>query len=141
MNGKKSLRKTYYLFNCQNFILGRMAVRIAQLLQGKNSFRYAPNKIGECFIIVTNSDKLNVSGRKKKEKKYHYFSGYPGGITSRTLEDVLKKDSRQAIWNSVYGMLPKNKLRDIMMKKIFIFKDENHNIQNAQIKEITSKSS
>ncbi len=140
MNRKKAIKKTYYLFNCQNFILGRMAARIAHLLQGKNNPRYAPNKISECFIIVTNSDKLNVSGQKKKEKIYHSFSGYPGGITSRTLEDTLKKDSRQVIWNSVYGMLPKNKLRSIMMKKIFIFKDGNHNIQNGQIKEVTPES-
>jgi len=140
MNRKKSIKKTYYLFNCQNFILGRMAARIAHLLQGKNNPRYAPNKIGECFIIVINSDKLNVSGRKKKGKIYHSFSGYPGGITSRTLKDVLEKDSRQAIWNSIYGMLPKNKLRDIIMKKIFIFKDENHSIQNDQIKEVTPES-
>lgn len=136
MNKEKSAKKKYYLFNCENFTLGRMSSRIAFLLQGKNNSQYAPNKTGECFIIVINSDKVNVSGRKLNNKMYHSFSGYPGGISSQSLAEVLKKDSRQIIWNSVYGMLPKNKLRDRMMKKMFIFKDDKHNIQNGQIEEI-----
>ena len=136
MNTEKSAKKKYRLFNCENFILGRMAAKIAFLLQGKNDPRYAPNKVGEYFVVVTNSDKLNVTGRKKADKTYHSFSGYPGGITSRKLEDVIKIDSRKAVWESVYGMLPKNKLRGIMMKKMLIFKDDKHNVQNAEIEEI-----
>lgn len=137
MNEKNS--KKYYLFNSENFILGRMSSKIAFLLMGKEKSSYAPNKTGENFVIIVNADKLNVSGRKKSDKVYHTFSGYPGGITSRKLEEALKKDSRKVIWNSVYGMLPKNKLRDLMMKKMFIFKDDRHDIKNARIEEIKPK--
>lgn len=136
MNKEKPTKKKYCLFNCENFILGRMSAKIAFLLQGKNEPQYAPNKVGEYFVIVTNSDKLNVSGRKKSDKKYHAFSGYPGGISSRSLEEVIEKDSRKAVWEAVYGMLPKNKLRDIMMKKMLIFKNDKHNVQSAEIEEI-----
>jgi large subunit ribosomal protein L13 len=131
--------KKYYLINCENFILGRMATKIAFLLQGKDQPQYAPNKTGDCFVIVTNSDKLNVSGRKRSDKMYHSFSGYPGGITSRKLEDVLERDSRKIIWEAVYGMLPKNKLRDVMMKKMFISKDDKHEMQNVEVEEIKTQ--
>jgi large subunit ribosomal protein L13 len=129
-------KKKYYLFNCENFILGRMATEIAFLLQGKKDPQYVPNRPGDAYVIVINSDKLNVSGRKKDDKTYHSYSGYPGGITSRKLKDVIKRDSRKAVWESIYGMLPKNKLRDVMMKKITISKDADHGLVNAEIEEI-----
>src|SRR4030042_2333112 len=131
MSKSKTVSKNYYLFDCKKFILGRMSSRIATLLQGKNLPDYAPYKEGNCFIIVINSDKLNVSGKKLASKIYHSFSGYPGGSTSRTLEKALGNDSRKVVWNSIYGMLPKNKLRDKMMKKIQIFRDEKHDIKNC----------
>lgn len=133
---KPSVNKKYCLFNCENFVLGRMAARIAHLLQGKERPQYAPNKTGEYFVIVINSDKLNVSGRKHSHKMYHSFSGYPGGVTSRKLEEQIEKDSRKVVQNSVFGMLPKNKLRDLLMKKMLVFKDDQHNMSNKLIKEI-----
>lgn len=136
MNKKKTPKEKYYLFNCEDFFLGKMSVKIAFLLQGKDKPDYAPNKMEKRFVIVINSDKLKVSGRKKDSKIYHTFSGYPGGITSRTLRETIKRDSRKVIWNSVYGMLPKNKLRDEMMKKMFIFKDSKHTAGNIQTEEV-----
>jgi len=136
MNKPSLPPKKYYLFNCENFILGRMSTKIAQLLQGKDKPQYAPNKAGDCFVIVINSDKLNVSGRKLKDKMYHTFSGYPGGISSRNLEEMIKKDSRKAIQEAVRGMLPKNKLRNLMMKRMLVFKGEKHDLANIQAEEV-----
>jgi large subunit ribosomal protein L13 len=79
--------------------------------------------------VVINSDKVRVTGNKKEKKMYHSFSGYPGGITSRTLKDKIKLDSREIISTSVYGMLPKNKLRDRMMKRLLVFKDKEHSLK------------
>ncbi len=126
MNKKTLPVKKHYLFNCEDFVLGRMAAKIAFILQGKDLPDFAPNVESAVNVIVINSDKLRVSGRKKDEKTYHTYSGYPGGITSRKLKDVIERDSRQAVWNSVYGMLPKNKLRDLLMKRMLICKDENY---------------
>jgi large subunit ribosomal protein L13 len=126
--GKKPARK-YYLFDCDDFILGRMSTKAAFLLQGKHKVDYLPNNDGGDFIVVINSDKVRVTGNKKDQKMYHSFSGYPGGITSRTLKDKIKRDSREVISASVYGMLPKNKLRDRMMRRLLVFKDAEHGIK------------
>jgi large subunit ribosomal protein L13 len=139
MSDKKALKtsqKKYSLFDCEKYILGRMSAKAAFILQGKDNPQFSPNKPGDSFVIVINSDKILVSGKKMKDKMYHSFSGYPGGISSRNLEEQIAKDSRKVVWDSIYGMLPKNKLRDVMMKKIFIFKDSHHNISNGDIEEI-----
>lgn len=128
------MKNSYYLFDCKKFILGRMATRIAFLLEGKHRPDYAPNADGKVFVIVINSDEVKVTGRKKEGKIYHSFSGYPGGISSRSLKVALQKDSRKVVFNAVYGMLPKNKLRSKMMKRMFVFKDEKHNVKADIIK-------
>jgi large subunit ribosomal protein L13 len=124
---KKS--RKYYLFDCNDFILGRMAARIAFILQGKHMSDYAPNQDGGDFAVVINSDKIRTTGNKQEKKMYHSFSGYPGGITSLRLKDKMARDSRQVIVSAVYGMLPKNKLRDRMMKRLLVFKDNKHNLE------------
>ncbi len=136
MKNKKSKEvRKYFLFDCDNFILGRMAAHIAFILQGKQKSDYSPNGDNGDFAVVINSDKIRTTGNKKEKKIYHSFSGYPGGITSRTLKDKMEIDSRQVIIKSVYGMLPKNKLRDRMMKRLLVFKDSKHNLK-VNIQEI-----
>lgn len=130
MKSKKSkTARKYFLFDCDDFILGRMSTRAAFLLQGKHKPDYLPNNDQGDFVVVINSDKVRVTGNKKEKKMYHSFSGYPGGITSRTLKDKIKLDSREVISGSIYGMLPKNKLRDRMMKRLLIFKDKEHGLK------------
>jgi large subunit ribosomal protein L13 len=116
-----------------------MATQIARVLQGKDVPQYAPNKTGDCFVAVINTDKLNVTGRKMDDKTYHSYSGYPGGITSKKLKDVVENDSTKAVWEAIYGMLPKNKLRNIMMKKVSIFRDDKYSIPNSNIEEVQPK--
>ena len=130
MKSKKSkTARKYFLFDCDDFILGRMSTRAAFLLLGKHKPDYLPNDDRGDFVVVVNSDKVRVTGNKKEKKMYHSFSGYPGGITSRTLKDKIKLDSREIIFASVYGMLPKNKLRDRMMKRLLVFKDKEHGLK------------
>jgi large subunit ribosomal protein L13 len=129
MKSKESKKpRKYYLFDCDDLILGRMAARIAFILQGKHMCHYSPNQDGGDFVVVINSDKTRTTGNKNEQKMYHSFSGYPGGITSLRLRDKLARDSRQVINIAVYGMLPKNKLRDQMMKRLLVFKDDKHNL-------------
>jgi large subunit ribosomal protein L13 len=116
----------YHSFKAQGKILGRLSVEIAKVLSGKNKTDYAPNVDGGDFAVVVNSDGIEVSGNKREDKIYHQFSGYPGGITSIAFKDQLKRDSRKIIKDSVYGMLPKNKLRNARMKRLLVYKDENH---------------
>lgn len=119
--------RKYHLFDAQGKVLGRLAVEIARTLSGKNKVNFAPNVDGGDFVVVVNSNKVEVTGNKAKDKKYYRFSGYPGGITAVTFEELLKKDSRKIITRAVYGMLPKNKLRSRMLKRLLVYKDEKHN--------------
>lgn len=115
----------YHLFDAKKIILGRLAGQAAVLLMGKNKADYDPSRDAGDAVVIINSDKLVVSGQKMKLKMYHHFSGYPGGIKSATLEEKISSDSRDAVRQAILGMLPKNKLRDVMRKRLYIYKDEN----------------
>jgi large subunit ribosomal protein L13 len=131
------MNRDFYSIDISKFPLGRAAAKIASIISGKHKASFVPNKDGGDFVVVLNSDKLVVTGRKKDQKIYHRFSGYPGGISSKSLGALLKVDSRKAVQNAVFGMLPKNKLRDRMMKRLLVFKDEKHQQKNDLI-DITS---
>jgi large subunit ribosomal protein L13 len=122
----KKIERKYHLFNAEKEILGRMATKISLILRGKNKASFYPNIDAGDFVVVINSDKLRVSGNKMDGKTYYRFSGYPGGIKKASLGDKIKKDSTEVIRHAVYGMLPKNKLRDVMIKRLKIYKDEKH---------------
>lgn len=120
---KNMIDRKYHLFDAQGKILGRLATDIAKILIGKDKVNYAPHIDGGDFVVVINSDGIDVTGNKRADKVYHRFSGYPGGIASIAFKDQLKKDSRKLIWQAVYGMLPKNSLRDRMLTRLLIYKN------------------
>ena len=115
---------TKHTIDATNMILGRLAVEIANLLRGKHRPDFVPYLNKGDDVIVTNTDKIRVTGQKLKKKIYYHHSGYPGGIKEIKLEEFLKKDSREVIRKAVYGMLPKNKLRDKVIKKLTLYKKE-----------------
>lgn len=120
------MERKYYQFNAQGKVLGRLSTEIASTLYGKRKVDYLPNVDGGDFVVVTNSDGIIVTGNKRKDKKYFRHTGYIGGIKEITFEEQLKKDSRKIIERAVYGMLPKNKLRAKMMKRLLIYKNDEH---------------
>lgn len=120
------MERKYYQFNAQGKVLGRLSTEIASTLDGKRKVDYLPNVDGGDFVVVTNSDGIIVTGNKRKDKKYFRHTGYIGGIKEITFEEQLKKDSRKIIERAVYGMLPKNKLRAKMMKRLLIYKNDEH---------------
>lgn len=118
--------KTHTL-NAKNKILGRLAVEIANLLRGKGKPGFVYYLDMGDKVEVINTDKIRVTGRKLKQKIYWRHSGYPGSIKARTLEEWMAIDSRQVIRRAVYGMLPKNKLRDKIIKKLKLYQGEKSN--------------
>src|SRR3989344_3468308 len=90
--------------------LGRLAVEIVDLLRGKNDPSFLPHVVAGSAVTVTNTDKINVTQKKRDEKLYTRHSGYPGGIKHETLGSLMERDSREVVRRAVYGMLPKNKL-------------------------------
>jgi len=133
MKSNKINKRNYHLFDAQGKVLGRMATEIAKVLDGRNKVDYTPHIDGGDFVVVINADKIRVTGNKLEGKIYHHFSGYPGGISSISLKNLLKKDSKKVIQNAVYGMLPKNKLRDKMMLRLHVYSDAQHNHKNIGI--------
>lgn len=116
----------YHLFDAKGKILGRLATEVVVILRGKNKVDFSPNVDNGDAVVIANSDKISVSGEKQDKKIYHRFSGYPGGIKSIKLGDQLKKDSRRVLRDAIYGMLPKNKLRKLALRRLFIYKDDKH---------------
>jgi len=125
--------RQYHLFDAQGKVLGRLATEIAKTLSGRNKVDYTPHIDGGDFAIIINADKIRVTGNKLEDKLYHKYSGYPGGITTIALKDLLKKDSRQVINKAVFGMLPKNKLRAKMMLRLRVFAGAEHDQKTIEV--------
>lgn len=126
MAKNKNINRKYHLFDAEKKTIGRLSTEIVKVLRGKNKVDFTPNIDAGDFAVVINTDKIRPTGGKLEGKIYYHFSGYPGGISSITLKDQIKKDSTKVIKDAVYGMLPKNKLRDRMMTRLLIYKDEKH---------------
>jgi large subunit ribosomal protein L13 len=111
-----------HTIDAKNKILGRLAVEAANLLRGKNKPDFVPYLNKGDQVVIINTDKFKTTGQKLKQKIYYSHSGYPGGIKTVELERALKKDSREVVRKAVYGMLPKNKLRDNFINKLKLYK-------------------
>lgn len=101
-------------------ILGRLATDIAVLLRGKNKVNFTPNIDNGDFVKVSNVDKIKVTGKKMDNKIYFRHSGYIGGLKSESLKKMFEKDPAKILKIAVYGMLPKNKTRDVIIKRLKI---------------------
>jgi large subunit ribosomal protein L13 len=100
---------------------GRLATEIAVLLMGKNRTDFAKNRIPDTKVEVTDASKLVINPTKAKDKVYYHHSGYPGGLKAENMERVIeKKGAKEVLRRAVSGMLPKNKLRAQMMKRLTI---------------------
>lgn len=111
------IRKTHKI-DAEGKTLGRLATEIANLLRGKNKVEFVPNKDLGDIVEVTNYDKIKVTGNKMEQKMYYHHSGYPGGMKSANLKKKMATDPKFALRNAVYHMLPTNKLRDQMIKRL-----------------------
>ena len=112
--------KTIIEIDAQGEILGRLASRIAGLLQGKQSLTFARNKEGEDTVRVKNSALLKVTGQKRSEKIYRWYSGYPGGLKERKFNVMFAKSPAWVLRHAVKGMLPKNRLQTPRLKRLII---------------------
>ena len=110
-----------YEIDAQNKKLGRLATEVAVILMGKNRPDFVRNAIPDVKLKVLNASKISVTNKKMDQKVYKNYSGYPGGLKERTMKKVVAdKGMREALRIAVRGMLPKNKLRDQMMKNLII---------------------
>jgi len=118
------IERSWYLIDAEKKILGRLSVKVAQILMGKNKSYYTPYLDTGDFVVVTNAQKVALSGKKEKQKKYYHHSQFPGGLKTKTAQQVREQKPEEVIRHSVRGMLPKTKLGKLMLKKLYVFKDD-----------------
>jgi large subunit ribosomal protein L13 len=106
--------------------LGRLATQIADALRGKRKPEYTPHCDTGDFVIVVNAEKISVTGNKRQEKRYYRHSGYPGGLRSRTLEEMLDRRPEEVIRKAVKGMLPRNRLGRAQLTKLKVYAGPDH---------------
>ncbi len=123
---KSDIEESWVLVDAKGKTLGRFASEIAKILSGKNKPEYTPNADLGDFVVVVNANEINVTGKKLEQKIYYRHSGYPGGIKSKPLKDVMESSASEAIKSAVKGMLPKSKLGRQMFTKLKVYNDADH---------------
>lgn len=106
--------------NAENQIFGRLASKVVLILRGKTRPNFDPAKMPQEKVLVSNIAKLRFSGKKLSQKLYHHYSGYPGGLKTRSLEKEWPKNPVKIFKKTVYDMLPKNRLRDRVIKNLTV---------------------
>jgi len=116
----KIMKRESHTIDATGKVLGRLAAQIAILLRGKHKPNFLPYKDMGDFVIVRNVEKLKITGKKMEQKKYFTHSGYLGGWKEIPLKILLEKDPAKVFKKAVFGMLPKNRLRAKMIKRLKI---------------------
>jgi large subunit ribosomal protein L13 len=131
---KDALEKKWWLINAEGKILGRLASEVAVLLRGKKKPVFTPFLDTGDFVIIINAEKVMVTGRKEEQKVYYHHSGYPGGLTVKTLKELRDKKPEEVIKKAVWGMIPKNKLGSAVYRKLKVYRGPHHphEAQNPQ---------
>jgi large subunit ribosomal protein L13 len=122
----ESRERNWLVVDASGQTLGRLATRIADALRGKRKPEYTPHVDVGDFVIVVNAEKIAVSGNKREEKRYYRHSGYPGGLRSRTLEEMLARRPEEVVRLAVKGMLPRNRLGRAQLRKLKIYAGPDH---------------
>jgi large subunit ribosomal protein L13 len=132
------IERHWYVVDAEAKTLGRLATQIADVLRGKRKPEYTPHIDTGDFVVVVNAEKIHVSGNKRQDKRYYRHSGYPGGLRSRTFEEMLARRPEEILRLAVKGMLPRNRLarKQITKLKIYAGPEHPHTAQKPQPLEI-----
>ena len=120
------IERQWHVIDASGKVLGKLATQVASLLMGKHKPIFSPNLDTGDFVVVTNADKVQVTGNKTKQKLYYRHSGYPRGLKSITLENMMQTHPTRVIEHAVKGMLPHTRLGAVMMKKLKVYVGDTH---------------
>ena len=120
------IERKWYVVDAENKILGRLASEIANRLRGKHKPTFSSFIDNGDFVVVTNAEKILLTGNKLNDKKYYRHTGYIGGIKETSAKELLEKHPTDLITKAVKGMLPKNKLGRAQLKKLKVYAGKNH---------------
>lgn len=131
MQRNEDVVRDWFHYDADGTILGRLAVEVTKRLMGKGKVTFTPHIDGGDFVVVTNIEKLIVTGKKLTDKKYYSHSGFPGGIKERTLGEIMAKRPEEVLMLAVRRMLPKNKLgaQQLTRLRVFVGTEHEHNAQ------------
>nr|YP_009395234.1 ribosomal protein L13 [Bryothamnion seaforthii]ARW64002.1 ribosomal protein L13 [Bryothamnion seaforthii] len=123
---KNNIKKRWYIIDATSKNLGRLSSKIAYILKGKNTETYLPYDAGNTYIIVINSKNIEITGRKREQKRYKRHSGRPGGLKTETFDKLQKRRPNKIIEHAIKGMLPKNSLGRKVFKKLKVYSNSQH---------------
>ena len=130
--------RNWYVVDASGRTLGRLATQVADALRGKRKPEYTPHVDTGDFVIVVNAEKIAVTGDKLTQKRYYRHSGYPGGLRSRTLRDMLERRPEEVVRRAVRGMMPRSRLgrKQLTKLKVYAGPDHPHAAQQPQPMEV-----
>ncbi|HLG00667.1 MAG TPA: 50S ribosomal protein L13 [Acidimicrobiia bacterium] len=126
------IERAWHVIDADGQILGRLATEVAILLRGKHKVIWAPHVDCGDHVVIVNADKVAVTGAKRTDKRYFRHSGYPGGMKSRSLEEMLATHPDRVVRLAIRGMLPKSRLGRRMLKKLHVYAGPGHPHQAQQ---------
>lgn len=121
-----TVQRNWYIVDGTNQTVGRIAAKIAAILRGKNKAYYTPHVDCGDYVIITNAEKVVLTGKKMDQKLYDHYTGYPGGLKEEKAKDLIKRRPEVVMERAIKGMLPKNKLGRKLYGKLFVYVGENH---------------
>lgn len=126
------IKRDWYFVDARDLILGRLASKLAGLLQGKHKPYYVPHLDCGDYVVVVNASLVKVTGKKRGDKVYSHHSGYPGGLKQATFNELMAKDPTIVIRKAVFGMLPDNKLKPGRLLRLKIFPGSEHDFKDKK---------
>ncbi len=123
---KEDIVRKWYVVDATDKPLGRLASEVAVVLIGKHKPTFTPNVDCGDFVIITNAEKVGLSGDKLNTKKYYNVSQYAGGLRTRTAQEMVEKYPVEMVERAVWGMVPKGRLGRQIIKKLFVYKGAQH---------------
>jgi large subunit ribosomal protein L13 len=118
--------RKWYIVDAKGQVLGRLASEIAKVIRGKNKPTFTPNFDTGDFVVVINASQVKVTGKRELLKTYSHHSGYPGGLKTKSFEELIAKKPEYVIESAVKGMLPKNRLGNKLIKKLKVYANDIH---------------
>lgn len=118
--------KKWWIIDANDIVVGRLATEVATLLRGKHKPTFTPNQECGDFVVITNAEKVRFTGKKLDDKNYYRYTGFIGGLKSRTAKEMLELKPEQIVMEAVKGMLPKTSLGRKQLTKLRVFAGEAH---------------
>jgi len=123
---KETVQRQWRVIDAEGQVLGRLAVKVANALRGRDKPGYTPHVDTGDFVVVVNADKIVLTGKKREQKSYMFYSGYVGGESHRSVEQMQRRRPDFVVKRAVRGMLPKNRLARKMLGKLKVYAGPEH---------------